>query len=242
MKFSNKSEKSLEKSKIFQRKTKLVVLVLVIISLLAISVFSYVRSQLNQVTPTISLKEIEDCETIYYDEIEDVYGYVTRERNVYGICIYYLNSTVCDDEPLNKSCHTTTTEKEYQCVTGKESYQSYEKIDEKVVKKNKIECTPKKYLVSVDKKGVVTKNELDFSDFGPCIYEVENNCLIVTCVSRYDGAHKGQFTDCKGGKSCQKFEICDDSIRTFYKNSREDFVEDDPTFYLNKLALKEVSE
>ena len=65
---------------------------------------------------------------------------------------------------------------------------------------------------------------------------------MVRWVSLYDGAHKGQFTDCNGGKSCQKFEICDGSIKTFYKNSREGFVADDPSFYLNKLALKEVQE
>src|SRR3989338_6870869 len=48
------------------------------------------------------------------------------------------------------------------------------------------------------------------------------------------------FSDCKGGKSCQKFVICDNSIKTFYKNSREDFVESDPTFFLDKLAIQEV--
>ncbi len=62
---------------------------------------------------------------------EDVFDYVTRERKVFGNCIYYLNNTICDDEPLNTSCYTNTTEKEVSCITGKESYQSYEKIGAK---------------------------------------------------------------------------------------------------------------
>ena len=87
------------------------------------------------------------------------------------------------------------------------------------------------------------KKQIDFSDWGPCIYSQENiggnSCLIVTCQSIYDGANDGQFHGCKGGTSCQRFEICDDSIKTFYKNSRESFVEDDPSFHLSKLAIGE---
>ncbi len=59
---------------------------------------------------------------------EDVYGYTTKERDVYGTCIYYLNQTICSDEPINKSCYINTTERKIGCVIGKESYQSYEVI------------------------------------------------------------------------------------------------------------------
>ena len=62
----------------------------------------------------------------------------------------------------------------------------------------------------------------------------------MTCVSFYDGAHKGKFTNCNGGKSCQKFQFCDDKVKVFYKNSRDDFVEEDPTFYISKLAMNGV--
>ena len=111
-----------------------------------------------------------------------------------------------------------------------------------IIGKDKTECKPNdEFIISIDRGAATLKKQIDFSDWGPCVYEEQNSCLVVTCVSRYDGAHRGQFTDCKGGKSCQRFEICDNSIKTFYKNSREDFVADDPSFHLNKLSVKEVS-
>lgn len=99
-----------------------------------------------------------------------------------------------------------------------------------------------KFVVSLTKGGVVEKKEIDFSAWGVCVNSTENNCLIVTCQSKYDGANDGQFHGCKSGTTCQKFQICDNSIRTFYKNSRNDFVSEDPTFHLPKLAYREAGE
>ena len=115
------------------------------------------------------------------------------------------------------------------------------KVKDITVKNNRTECNPQnKLVISIDKGISIAKQEIDFSQWGACIYNSENNCLIVTCQSIYDGANDGNFHGCEGGTSCQRFEICKDGIRTFYKNSRSDFVEYDPTFHLPKLEIKEV--
>jgi hypothetical protein len=210
------------------KKINLFVVMFVIAILLSIGVLSQLSpisniiSSVSQVTPTISLEEKETCTTEFYDEVQ----------NVYGNCIYYINYTSClNTTGSNTDCSLKQDTREFRCKTG-----------ENIVVRDRTECKPNdKFIISVDQGTAVLKKQIDFSEWGPCIYNKENNCLVVTCVSRYDGAHKGQFTDCKGGKSCQKFEICDNSIKTFYKNSREDFVENDPTFYLNKLGIKEVA-
>ena len=200
---------------------KVLVLALLIVSVLALTV----ASQISQVTSTISVEELKDCTISYYNNTENVYGYVTKTRETRGLCL----------NPLNLSY--------YPCVNGTESYQSYEIVGSQIVLKNQTDCISRNsYVISIDKKGVIDKKEIDFSDFGPCIYNTENNCLVVTCVSKYDGAHNGQFTDCRGGKSCQKFVICDDNIKVYYRNSRENFAENDPTFYLPQLALKGVGQ
>lgn len=211
------------------KKINLFVLFLVIISLLSIaalgqlSPISKIVTKSNQITSAISLEEKETCTTSFYYEVQDVYG----------DCNYYINYTSClNASGPNTDCSLKQDTKNFQCKTG-----------ENIVTKNKTECRPNnEFIMSIDKGTAVLKKQIDFSDWGPCIYNEENNCLVVTCVSLYDGAHRGKFIDCRGGKSCQRFEICDNSIKTLYKNSREDFVADDPSFHLNKLAVKEVPE
>jgi hypothetical protein len=208
---------------------KIILVVSVIAILLSIAAVSQlgpladIISTKYQITSTISLEGKETCTTEFYDEVEDV------NEN----CVYYYNYTDCQNiSGINTDCSSKQDVRNYQCKTG-----------EKTVEKNRTECKPNdEFIILIDGGKAVAKKQIDFSDFGPCIYKEENNCLIVTCVSLYDGAHQGKFTDCSGGKSCQRFEICDDSIKTLYKNSREDFVEDDPSFFLDKLAVKEVEE
>jgi len=211
------------------RKINIFVVIFIIAVLLSIFVLSQLSpissiiTNTNKITPTITLQDKETCITEFYDEVQEIYEE----------CVYYYNYTDClNTSGLNTDCslkHNTWT---FQCKTG-----------EKTVTKERTECKPdNNFIISIDKGTAVLKKQIDFSEWGPCVYEEENNCLIVTCVSNDDGAFKGQFTDCTGGKSCQRFEICDDSIKTLYKNSREDFIEDDPSFYLDKLAIKEVEE
>lgn len=182
-----------------------------------------VSSQIYQVTNTITIEEPKTCNIIFYDEFQEIYG----------TCTDYYNYTYClNISGPNTDCSLKQTQNSFKCKTG-----------ELVIKKNSTECKPlNKFIILVNKGSVTEKKEIDFSNWGACIYSNENNCLIVTCVSNEDGAFKGQFTDCKGGKSCQKFQICKDGIKVFYKNSREDFVEQDPTFHLSQLAYKEVGQ
>lgn len=177
----------------------------------------------GQITPTISLEQNDVCVTKFYDD----------EQEIYGTCVYYTNYTSClNTSGPNTACSVQQSTKNYECKTGKTT-----------LTKNRTECRANDYVISIDKGAATLKKQIDHSDWGPCVHSQENiagsSCLVVTCVSLYDGAHRGQFTDCNGGKSCQRFEICDNSIKTLYKNSRDDFVEEDPTFYLNKLAVKE---
>lgn len=199
-----------------------IAILLSIVALSQLSPITNIVSKINQVTPTISLEEKETCITSFYDEVQEIYG----------DCIYYNNYTSClNTSGPNTACSIQQNTWNFRCKTA-----------ENIVTNNITECKPnKEFIISIDQGTAVLKKQIDFSDWGPCVYNVENSCLIVTCVSNDDGAFKGQFTDCKGGKSCQRFEICDNSIKTLYKNSREDFVADDPSFFVSKLALGEVA-
>src|SRR3989344_3104651 len=209
------------------KKINLFIAIFVIAALLSIgalsqlSPISNIVSKTTQVTPTISLEERDTCTTIFYDEVQ----------NVIGDCVYYYNYTSClNTSGPNTACSLNQNTWTFQCKTG-----------EITLVKNTTECRPnKEFIISIDQGTAVLKKQIDYSEWGPCIYSQENSCLIVTCQSRYDGANDGQFHGCKSGTSCQRFEICDNSIKTLYKNSREDFVEYDSSFYLNKLAVKEV--
>ena len=208
------------------KKIILVILVLVILSVAVVSQLapaSDVKSKIKAISSSINLEKREICKTKYYDEVEPVYGECKEHYTVFNC----LNSS-----GPGTDCSEEKKEYVYKCVTAK-----------KKVTKEKTECKPdEKFIININKGSAVLKKQLDFSDFGPCIYEKKNECLVVTCVSKYDGAYKGQFTNCDGGKSCQKFEICDGSVKKFYKNSRENFAEEDPSFYLPKINLVEVAE
>mgnify|MGYP001589182513 CR=1 FL=1 len=212
------------------KKISLFAAILVMAALVSIGVLSQLSpiiktvSKIVQITPSISLNESETCTTEFYDE----------KQQLYNNCIYYHNYTGClNTSGPNTGCSLQQATWNLQCPKTI------------TVTKNRTTCEPNDdFIISIDQGAAVLKKQIDFSDWGPCIYSQEtinsNSCLVVTCVSLYDGAHRGQFTDCRGGKTCQRFEICGSNIKTFYKNSREDFVENDPSFYLPKLGIKEV--
>lgn len=204
----------------------MLVFVIVVFSLAVLSQISPITTSVtktNQITPNIGLGETYTCAIDFYDELQDVYA----------DCIYYHNYTFCSNiSGPNTGCSLQQDSLNKKCKTGQVT-----------VTKNNTLCKPNnEFTITINQNIAVLKKQIDFSDWGPCIYKEDNNCLIVTCVSNEDGAFQGKFTDCKGGKSCQKFEVCDNSIRAFYKNSREDFVAEDTTFYLSQLALKEVGQ
>lgn len=207
---------------------KIMVLAVVMAVLLSITALSQapitnVISKISQVTPTISLNETETCTTSFYNEIE----------GVYGRCTHYFNSTSClNTTGPNTGCSVAQEVTNFSCKTG-----------EVTVTKNITECKSNdKFIISID-KGIAIKKEVDFSNWGVCINTTENGCLAITCGTLKGGsARNGVFNGCDGGKSCQKFFFCDDSTKVLYKASRNDFVEYDPTFQLNSLAVKEVGQ
>jgi len=182
------------KSKLF-----LILLVLTISSTIIISAIV--------VDDNVTVNEIQNCYNEFYDVTEDVFDYVTRERNVYGDCIFYLNSTVCEDEPFNTSCVTDTTEQVYQCAIGKEPYQSYEKVSEQVVQKSKTICNNEGYTIDI----AGSKKKIDFDKAG---YYCSLDGNIITCDSVYDGNGDGI---CHSGETCIKFKITSEGINTIHK-------------------------
>ncbi|MDP3765315.1 MAG: hypothetical protein Q8R04_02280 [Nanoarchaeota archaeon] len=199
---------------------KFVVLTISIVGILSL----IVASQISQVTNAISIEESQSCNTIFYDDIQPIYG----------TCINYINYTSClNTSGPNTDCSLNQVQLNFSCQTGS-----------LVTPKNLTECKPlNKFILSIDKGAFVDKKEVDFSSWGICINSTENNCSAIICGSLQGGsARNGVFNGCDGGKSCQKFLFCQDGVKILYKASREDFVEEDPTFHLSKLAYKEVGQ
>ena len=183
-------------------RSKPFLILLVSITLLTISIISAI------VMDNAIVNEIQDCTTEFYDATEDVFDHVTRERNVYGNCIYYHNYTHClNTSGTNTDCSEEQVTYEWRCVIGTESYQSYEKVAEKVVQKSKTICNKKGYTIDV----AGSKKKIDFDKAG-YYCSLEGN--IITCDSVHDGNGDGK---CKSGETCIKFEITKKGINTISK-------------------------
>jgi len=208
------------------KKTKnmiILIFVLAALSMVAYSV-SYNKSKITQVTADISLEEVKDCETIIWTETEPVYDYVTRERDVYDICSGFSEE--------NQTWYN------YTCLQGTEEYQSYEKIGEKQVEKSKEVCKDTKMKTTINTLSGTKNYNLQYGEWGKCSYETEQDTLVITCDSKYDGNNDGI---CHPGESCIQFRVTKDNIQRLEKNSRYDFIEEDETFFLDKLSMEEVS-
>jgi|SRR3989338_9194273 len=195
-----------------------IVISIILFAFLAI----FAASQIPKAAAGISVEELKDCNTIFYDEITPIYS----------DCIYYSNYTLClNTSGPNTDCSLKQSQNNIKCKT--------ELIDHK----NRTECNPlNSFVVSIDKGLTIEKKEIDFSSWGVCIKETENNCLAVICGTLEGGsARNGIFNGCDGGKSCQKFLFCPDGNKVLYKASREDFVAEDPTYKLSKLEAKEAA-
>ena len=127
------------------------------------------------------------------------------------------------------------------CINGTENYQSYETIGTGIFLRNNTKCTAKSFVVSTQKNCRTESKEVDFSSWGTCIQELENDCVALLCGTLKGGsARNGVFNGCDGGKSCQKFLFCEDGTKVLYKSASEEFVLQDPTFYIEKLDFREV--
>lgn len=193
---------------------------------LAISLFALLAfastSQIPQAAAGISVEELKNCKTIFYDKVQPIYSN----------CIYYNNYTLClNTSGANTDCSLQQSQKTFKCQT-----------DEIRIQKNKAECTPlNRFVVSIYKGLTLEKKEIDFSSWGACVQTSEDGCVVVLCGSQHGGsAVNGIFNGCDGGKSCQKFLFCPNGMKVLYKGSGERFVSEDPTFHLSKLDVKEV--
>ncbi len=200
------------------RINKYLVIAISLFALLAI----FAASQIPQAANGISVEELKDCNTITYDETQPIIS----------DCIDYYNYTLClNTSGANTDCSKQQKQREFRCQTG-----------EIVIQRNNTECKPlNKLVVSVNKGFNVDKKEIDFSSWGVCVQETEDNCLAITCGTLEGGsARNGIFNGCDGGKSCQKFLFCQDGVKVLYKGSGDRFVAEDPTFHLSRLDVKEV--
>lgn len=186
---------------------------LILVTILAVlSIAAYGVSKITQVTDDIGLEEITDCKTVYWDESVDVYGN----------CTQYYNTTVCDES--NTTCQEVEQSYNYTCKTGSQT-----------VQKSKEVCEDKEMRVTLDRVGEDEEYLLEYGKWGKCSYEAEDETLIITCDSKYDGNNDGI---CTSGESCTQFRITKDSIKRMIKNSRDDFAEHDSSFFLEELSME----
>ena len=179
-----------------------------------------VSSQISQTS--INLEEKQDCVVSNYNTTEKVYGNVTRIRDTYSIC------------------YNSTSKDYYRCVNGTEAYQSYEAVGNKIVEKERNDCVTGSYVVNIQINSRLQKKEVDFREWGACINQTEGDCVAIICGTLKGGsARNGVFNGCDGGKACQKFLFCHDTIKVLYKDSTSDFREKEPTFRVRRLGYKE---
>jgi len=201
---------------------------LAIFFLLVLSITAFSYSKINQVTDDISLEEIKDCETIWWNE----------PGHWYGNCYQYYNATICveslDDIPNGTDYYYNETN-EKNCYFGQESYEYLCVAGTKNNFKSKEVCKEREYKVSVEEPSETKNYKLSYGDWGKCSYETEGETVVITCDSRFDGNNDGI---CSSGESCTQFRVTKGNIQTLIKNSRDDFVENDKSFFLEKLKME----
>ncbi len=160
----------------------------------------------------ISFEQIDDCKTIFWDE----------EEPVYEICKEEYNQRICNDPPINQSCHDEIRDYNYTCIKTQ------------IVHHNREDCKPKE--LKITKSNEIGR--INFGDWGKCTTQEDKDALTVICDSRYDGNGNGV---CESGESCIKFEITKEGVRQYLKNSQDEFTEEDESFFLEKLNYEVMS-
>ncbi len=192
--------------------------ILIVIAIVVLSLVAYGASKVSeakQVADGVSIELNQDCQTAFWNETETVMGECTSQ--------YEIN--ICDDEPINKSCHTQQKTNEYSCV--KES---------RTVVKNSEICHDTELTLSVNKiLNVKDRYKLKYDGFGKCAYTPGNDSAIIICDSNKDGNGDGI---CQPGESCIAFIVSKDKTERLYRNSRIDFASDDATFYQKKIDME----
>ena len=198
---------------------KSIVVSLIFVVLAAIFVFS------QSIGTTLSVEEKKDCTTTYYNIEEPTYGDVARTRDTYSTCFNSENSSY------------------YKCVNGTETYQVYGFTGMRTVQKSNTECRPTSFVVSADNGFTTKQKEIDFKSWGVCVQENEGDCIAILCGTLEGGsARNGIFNGCDGGKQCKKFLFCNDKLNVYVKGSGSEFLNEDPTYRLPLLNVKEAGQ
>ena len=179
-----------------------------------LSAATYGLNKITNVTDDITVTDTKECNTVFY----------TEEVDTYGNCTHTYDTTVCDDEPLNTSCHTEQQSYDYTCKTGANT-----------VQKSKEECADKELQVTVTKPGSDDHYNLAYGDWGKCSYAPDGEEAVITCDSKYDGNSDGI---CQSGESCTQFKVSKDGLQKLIKNSEDNFVESDKSFFLEELNME----
>ena len=66
---------------------------------------------------------------------------------------------------------------------------------------------------------------------------MDRETVVITCDSRFDGNNDGV---CSSGESCMQYRVEKGNVQTLMKNSRDDFVASDDSFFLEELKMEEV--
>ena len=200
------------------RKITLVIMAALIL-VLALSVASQIAMQ-----SSLNVREDQNCITTFHNDTVPVYANITRIRNTYGQCFNAINQS------------------NYNCVIGNESFQSNEIIRYDPIVASDVNCKTNGYTISSQSGNSIKERSIDFSSWGVCIQQPEGDCIAVYCGTLAGGsARNGVFNGCDGGKSCEKILVCNDHTDFLYKGSREDFVTQDPTYFLSQVPYKEVA-
>jgi|SRR3989344_4360449 len=138
------------------------------------------------------------------------------EEKIYGTCQY--TEKKCTDEPLNQSCYDEIIE--YECEQGKRTVQKTRNI-----------CKTKGYTID----NSLTSVKLTTEQYACIPAEEPDGSIVVICDSKFDGNGDGI---CTSGESCQKFVIDGPTIEKYEKNSREDYVESDDSYFAEGVPME----
>ena len=90
-----------------------------------------------------------------------------------------------------------------------------------------------------EQKGIFVKQKfkLDFDSDYTCLPSEDSEKVTILCDSKLDGNGDGK---CQAGETCIKFEVQGNNLKKYYRNSRPDFVENDPTFRQKEINMVEI--
>lgn len=158
----------------------------------------------DPIRTNINISKIKRCVTSFYNET----------KNVFGDCTVYWNITTC----LNLSGRNT------DCYTVEKNFTNNRcKIGEKNITINSTRCVS----VGINIVSPDLNASLSTERFGGCSINRTEKCFI--CDSKIGGDGDGV---CRSGELCIKMCLMGRTLKKFFRNSRDDFVEFDETFPL----------